>query len=125
MPDDGARVREDQCAQPRAGGLSGAHCGGIRSGDGATRRLPIHRRATTYGTLLEERGMSTKKSEDVDKYIKGRGIDRNREKEIGQHIGYRYDVNLLPDHSRLTPFLTKYLEIMGWEDLNWLEDVHM
>jgi hypothetical protein len=53
------------------------------------------------------------------------GLDRKREQEIGQHIGYRYDVNLLPDYSRLTPFLEKYLEIMGWDDLNWLEDVHM
>ena len=53
------------------------------------------------------------------------GLERVREKEIGQHIGYRYDVNLLPDHSRLTPFLNTYLEIMGWDDLNWLEDVHM
>ena len=43
----------------------------------------------------------------------------------GQHIGYRYDVNLLSDYSRLTPFLEKYMEVMGWEDLNWLEDVHM
>ena len=44
---------------------------------------------------------------------------------IGQHIGYRYDVNLLPDYKRLTPFLKKYIESMGWDDLNWLEDVHM
>ena len=28
-----------------------------------------------------------------------------REKLIGQHIGYRYDVNLLPDYKRITPFL--------------------
>ena len=48
-----------------------------------------------------------------------------REKEIGQHIGYRYDVNLLPDYRRVTPFLKKYMETMGWQDLNWLEDVHM
>jgi hypothetical protein len=48
-----------------------------------------------------------------------------REREIGQHIGYRYDVNLLPDYSRLTPFLRRYIELMGWEDLNWLEDVHL
>ena len=48
-----------------------------------------------------------------------------REKEIGQHIGYRYDVNLVPDYNRLTPFLKKYLEVMQWDDLNWLEDVHM
>ena len=48
-----------------------------------------------------------------------------REKEIGQHIGYRYDVNLVPDYKRLTPFLKKYMEVMGWDDLNWLEDVHL
>jgi hypothetical protein len=53
------------------------------------------------------------------------GLDTEREKEIGQHIGYRYDVNLLPDYSRLTPFLKGYIELMGWQDLNWLEDVHM
>jgi hypothetical protein len=53
------------------------------------------------------------------------GLDTAREQEIGQHIGYRYDVNLVPDYSRLTPFLERYLEIMGWKDLNWLEDVHM
>lgn len=49
----------------------------------------------------------------------------DREKEIGQHIGYRYDVNLLPDYNLLTPFLKEYMEWMGWQDLNWLEDVHM
>jgi len=52
-------------------------------------------------------------------------LGTDREKEIGQHIGYRYDVNLVPDYERLTPFLKKYLEIMEWKDLNWLEDVHM
>jgi len=52
-------------------------------------------------------------------------LGTEREKEIGQHIGYRYDVNLVPDYNRLTPFLKKYIEIMGWPDLNWLEDVHM
>ena len=26
-----------------------------------------------------------------------------REKLIGQHIGYRYDVNLLPDYKKITP----------------------
>ena len=52
-------------------------------------------------------------------------LGSEREKEIGQHIGYRYDVNLVPDYGRLTPFLKKYLEVMQWDDLNWLEDVHM
>ena len=31
----------------------------------------------------------------------------------------------LPDYKRITPFLKKYVEAMGWDDLNWLEDVHM
>ena len=62
---------------------------------------------------------------DIDHFLTTDGLDTSREKEIGQHIGYRYDVNLLPDYSRLTPFLRKYLEVMGWRDLNWLEDVHL
>lgn len=72
-------------------------------------------------------GSSFKGSEihDIDEFLHSEGIETEREKEIGQHIGYRYDVNLLPDYSRLTPFLKKYMEIMGWDDLNWLEDVHM
>lgn len=65
-------------------------------------------------------------SENVDKFIEDAdGLDSSREQEIGQHIGYRYDVNLVPDMDRCPPFLTKYMEVMGWRDLNWLEDVHM
>jgi hypothetical protein len=64
-------------------------------------------------------------AKDIDHFIKTPGLDTRREKEIGQHIGYRYDVNLVPDYKRLTPFLKKYLEVMGWSDLNWLEDVHL
>lgn len=62
---------------------------------------------------------------DVNRFMTSTGLDSAREQEIGQHIGYRYDVNLLPDYNRLTPFLAKYIETMGWDDLNWLEDVHM
>lgn len=63
---------------------------------------------------------------DVDQFLKdSAGLVSEREKEIGQHIGYRYDVNLVPDYERITPFLKKYMEFMGWDDLNWLEDVHM
>jgi hypothetical protein len=62
---------------------------------------------------------------DIDHFIKTAGLDSKREKEIGQHIGYRYDVNLVPDYNRITPFLKKYMEVMGWDDLNWLEDVHL
>ena len=64
-------------------------------------------------------------SEDIDRFLQSDGLDSRREQEIGQHIGYRYDVNLLPDMARCTPFLTRYMAIMGWQDMNWLEDVHM
>ncbi len=64
--------------------------------------------------------------DDVDQFLTdSEGLNSKREKEIGQHIGYRYDVNLVPDYARITPFLRRYLEVMGWDDLNWLEDVHM
>ena len=62
---------------------------------------------------------------DVDKYLNSDGLDSSREKDIGQHIGYRYDVNLVPDMDRCSDFLKTYMETMGWNDLNWLEDVHM
>ena len=63
---------------------------------------------------------------DVNQFLKdAQGLESEREKEIGQHIGYRYDVNLVPDYQRLTPFLKSYIEFMGWDDLNWLEDIHM
>ena len=63
--------------------------------------------------------------QDINQFLEGDGVDSEREKIIGQHIGYRYDVNLVPDMERCTPFLRKYMEVMGWSDLNWLEDVHM
>lgn len=62
---------------------------------------------------------------NIDHYLTSDGIDSDREKMIGQTIGYRYDVNLVPDYNRLTDFLKRYMAFMGWEDLNWLEDVHM
>lgn len=61
---------------------------------------------------------------DITTQTKGSSTEE-REQEIGQHIGYRYDVNLVPDYDKLTPFLKKYIEFMGWKDLNWLEDVHL
>ena len=63
---------------------------------------------------------------DVNQFMDdAAGLESEREKEIGQHIGYRYDVNLVPDYERITPFLKSYMEFMGWDDLNWLEDIHM
>ena len=73
--------------------------------------------------IIKAKKSSNKKGSS--KRSKDAGIKTAREKMIGQHIGYRYDVNLLPDYKRLTPFLKKYIEYMGWDDLNWLEDVHM
>ena len=67
--------------------------------------------------------MSKKKNKKVKKNSKPK--ENARAKMIGQHIGYRYDVNLLPDYKKITPFLKKYVEHMGWDNLNWLEDVHM
>ena len=67
--------------------------------------------------------MAKKKNKKVKKNSKPK--ENSRAKMIGQHIGYRYDVNLLPDYKKITPFLKKYVEHMGWDDLNWLEDVHM
>ena len=69
--------------------------------------------------------MTKKKNKKIKKISKPKEKESSREKMIGQHIGYRYDVNLLPDYKKVTPFLKKYIERMGWDDLNWLEDVHM
>ena len=69
--------------------------------------------------------MAKKKNKKIKKISKPKEKESSREKMIGQHIGYRYDVNLLPDYKKVTPFLKKYIEHMGWDDLNWLEDVHM
>jgi hypothetical protein len=78
------------------------------------------------GKAAAPRTTATKSgTRDIDHFIKTAGLDSQREKEIGQHIGYRYDVNLVPDYRRLTPFLRKYMEVMQWQDLNWLEDVHL
>ena len=69
--------------------------------------------------------MAKKKKIKIKKTTKSKAKESAREKMIGQHIGDRYDVNLVPDYKKITPFLKKYIERMGWDDLNWLEDVHM
>ena len=69
--------------------------------------------------------MAKKKKTKIKKSTKAKEKESAREKMIGQHIGYRYDVNLVPDYKKITPFLKKYIEHMGWDDLNWLEDIHM
>ncbi|MBT4653681.1 MAG: hypothetical protein HOC15_04245 [Thiotrichales bacterium] len=66
--------------------------------------------------------MSNKEEEFV---VGDDGLGTDREKDIGQHIGYRYDVNLVPDLKFITPFLQENIDKMGWKDLNWLEDIHM
>ena len=77
--------------------------------------------------MVKKKTKKTKVKSKVKKEKKlklGTFKETAREKLIGQHIGYRYDVNLLPDYKRITPFLKKYVEAMGWDDLNWLEDNH-
>ncbi len=74
--------------------------------------------------MAKKKDKKISKSKQVKGQL-GKKKETAREKMIGQSIGYRYDVNLLPDYDRITPFLKKYIEHMGWDDLNWLEDVHM
>ena len=62
--------------------------------------------------MAKKKKAKVKKKSSTAK-VKDKGIKTAREKMIGQHIGYRYDVNLLPDYNRLTPFLKKYIEHMG------------
>ena len=46
--------------------------------------------------------MAKKKTKKIkEKKVKlGKSKETAREKMIGQHIGYRYDVNLLPDYKK-------------------------
>ena len=74
--------------------------------------------------MAKKKGKKVVKAKEIKGQL-GKKAETAREKMIGQSIGYRYDVNLLPDYKKLTPFLKKYIEAMGWDDLNWLEDVHM
>ena len=46
----------------------------------------------------------------------GKKKETAREKMIGQSIGYRYDVNLLPDYSKMTPFLKVLLQLHQLHD---------
>ena len=51
--------------------------------------------------------MAKKKKKIKVKQVKGqlgKKKETAREKMIGQSIGYRYDVNLLPDYNKITPF---------------------
>jgi predicted HNH restriction endonuclease len=57
------------------------------------------------------------KSKSVKDQQLGKKKETAREKMIGQSIGYRYDVNLLPDYTKMTPFLKKYVEAMGWDKI--------
>ena len=62
---------------------------------------------------MAKKKKNNKKIKKENKGQLGKKRETAREKMIGQTIGYRYDVNLLPDYKRLTPFLKKYIEAMG------------
>ena len=49
--------------------------------------------------------------QDINHFLEGDGVDTEREKIIGQHIGYRYDVNLVPDMEHCAVFDRN---INGW-----------
>ena len=53
--------------------------------------------------------MTKKKNKKIKKISKSKEKESSREKMIGQHIGYRYDVNLLPDYKKLPLFLKNIL----------------
>ena len=55
--------------------------------------------------IIKAKKPSNKKG--TSKSSKDVGIKTAREKMIGQHIGYRYDVNLLPDYKRINSFSEK------------------
>ena len=59
--------------------------------------------------MPKKKGKKKVKSKEIKGQL-GKKKETAREKMNGQTIGYRYDVNLLPDYSRLTPFLKKYIE---------------
>ena len=52
--------------------------------------------------MPKKKGKKKVKSKEIKGQL-GKKKETAREKMIGQTIGYRYDVNLLPDYSRLTP----------------------
>ena len=64
--------------------------------------------------MTKKKGKKISKSKQVKGQL-GKKKETAREKMIGQSIGYRYDVNLLPDYTKITPFLKKYIEAMGWD----------
>jgi hypothetical protein len=53
------------------------------------------------------------------------GLDSAREKEIGSTSAIATTSISCRTTSASRPFLKKYMEVMGWDDLNWLEDVHL
>ena len=68
--------------------------------------------------MAKKKTKKTKTSKAAKDLQLGKKKETAREKMIGQSIGYRYDVNLLPDYTKKTPFLKKYVEDMCWNDLN-------
>ena len=62
---------------------------------------------------MAKKNKKKNKNKKKKKIKLGASKETAREKMIGQHIGYRYDVNMLPDYKKITPFLKKYVEAMG------------
>ena len=56
--------------------------------------------------MVKKKNKKNIKAKEVKGQL-GKKAETAREKMIGQSIGYRYDVNLLPDYKKITPFLKK------------------
>ena len=63
--------------------------------------------------MVKKKTKKVKTSKAVKDQQLGKKRETAREKMIGQSIGYRYDVNLLPDYTKMTPFLKKYVEALS------------
>ena len=59
--------------------------------------------------MAKKKTKKAKTSKAVKDQQLGKKKETAREKMIGQSIGYRYDVNLLPDYTKITPFLKNML----------------
>ena len=58
---------------------------------------------------------------DVNQFMDdAKGLESEREQEIGQHIGYRYDVNLVPDYKHIT----RYVFVI-WHKIHILSLIHI
>ena len=68
----------------------------------------------------------SKAKDDVDKYLKDRtGSTPRASRRSASTSATATTSTFCPTTAASRPYLKDYIEFMGWDDLNWLEDVHM